>query len=369
MEKVLITGGAGFIGVNLARHLLARGLEVVVFDNLSRLGSVQNLRWLKTVPADGRFRFVQGDVTLPPSSLGSEIESAQAVFHLAGQVAVTGSIADPVADFAANAQGTVNLLELVRRCKGKRPVFFYASTNKVYGKLQSLELIDSGDAYRFKCLPEGIDEQQGLDFYSPYGCSKGCADQYVRDYSRIYGLQSVVFRQSCIYGYRQFGVEDQGWVAWFVISALFGKPLTIFGDGKQVRDILFIDDLLEAFDLAWQNIEVTAGQVYNVGGGPANSISLKQLIEYLQEELERPIAVQYSNWRAGDQRVFISNVSKAARDFSWSPRTGWKSGLMKLVVWARENQQALAEILNFRTDRSPSSGTEKPTFRSESTRP
>ena len=344
MEEVIITGGAGFTGANFANHFLDNGYKVVVFDNLSRKGSLENLGWLRQNANAGNLEFIAGDVRFPPRHLQAVMERSDALFHFAAQVAVTTSVADPRSDFEVNALGTFNMLELVRESKGKKPVFFLSSTNKVYGGMEDIETVEGTHRYSYKDLPEGIPENRILDFHSPYGCSKGCADQYVRDYSRIYGLRTIVFRQSCIFGYRQFGIEDQGWVAWFVIAAVLNKPLTIFGNGKQVRDVLFIEDLIKAYEMAWNSIEKITGCVFNIGGGPQNTISLLDLLEFLNRECGLPTPVTYSDWRPGDQPVYVSDIRKARREFGWSPETEWTIGVRKLVDWVRDNRNTLAGL-------------------------
>lgn len=351
MSRVLITGGAGFTGVNVARHYLSKGDEVVLFDNLSRLGALENLEWLREEaaemdhPAADRLTLVVGDVRMPPASLQEEVESTDALIHLAGQVAVTTSVEQPREDFQVNAQGTLNMLELVRNSRGKQPVFLFASTNKVYGGMEDVETVEGEQRYAYRDYSDGIPETRDLDFHSPYGCSKGCADQYVRDYSRIYGLDTVVFRQSCIYGYRQFGVEDQGWVAWFTIAAVLGRDITIYGDGKQVRDVLFIDDLVEAYDEAWDSIESTGGNVYNIGGGPQNAISLLDLLDHLEGRLGSSISVEFDAWRPGDQPVYISDIGRAKREFGWEPATDWREGVNRLASWVEDNRSMLDRLL------------------------
>lgn len=344
MKEVLITGGAGFTGANFASHYLDNGFRVVVFDNLSRKGSLENLEWLKRNPNAGNLEFIAGDIRFHPPALKAAVERSDALFHFAAQVAVTTSVTDPRNDFETNALGTFNMLELVRTSQGKKPPFFYSSTNKVYGGMEDVATVEGKDRYSYRDLPEGIPESRGLDFHSPYGCSKGCADQYVRDYSRIYGLPAVVMRQSCIYGYRQFGIEDQGWVAWFVIAAVLGKPLTIFGNGKQVRDVLFIEDLIAAYGMALASIGKTSGRVYNIGGGPANTISLLDLLGFLASECSLPVPVTYSDWRPGDQPVFVSDIRKAKDDFGWAPQWDWTTGVRKLVEWVRENRRMLESL-------------------------
>ncbi len=232
----------------------------------------------------------------------------------------------------------------MRESSGKRPVVLYSSTNKVYGGMEDLAVVESGNRYAYRDFPDGISEGRGLDFHSPYGCSKGCADQYVRDYARIYGLKTVVLRQSCIYGYRQFGVEDQGWVAWFTIAAVLGRDLTIYGDGKQVRDVLFIDDLLAAYDNAWRRSEEVAGRVYNIGGGSGNVVSLRDLLGLLSDRLGRRIEVDHAGWRPGDQRVYVSDIRAAARELDWQPRVGWVEGVERLLAWVQENEGLLARM-------------------------
>jgi len=344
MKEVLVTGGTGFTGANFANHFLDKGYKIVVFDNLSRKGSLENLDWLRKNTNAGNLVFLPGDVRFPPSQLQAVVERSDALFHFAAQVAVTTSVTDPRSDFEVNALGTFNMLELVRESKGKKPVFFYSSTNKVYGGMEDIETVEGALRYSYKDFPEGIPEDRILDFHSPYGCSKGCADQYVRDYARIYGLRTIVFRQSCIFGYRQFGIEDQGWVAWFVIAAVLKKPLTIFGNGKQVRDILFIEDLIAAYEMGWNSIDKISGGVYNIGGGSSNTISLLDLLEFLNRECALPTPVTYSDWRPGDQPVYISDIRKARQTFGWYPKDDWKIGVRKLVDWVRDNRDMLSKL-------------------------
>lgn len=344
MEEVLITGGAGFTGANFTRHFLAKGCKVTVFDNLSRRGCIENLEWLRNIRNAGNLEVIAGDVRFPPGNLQAVVERSDRVFHFAAQVAVTTSVSDPRSDFEVNALGTLNMLEVIRRSKGKKPAFFFASTNKVYGRMEDVAVAEGGKRYSYRDFPEGIPEDRGLDFHSPYGCSKGCADQYVRDYARIYGVRTVVFRQSCIFGYRQFGIEDQGWVAWFVIAAVLGKPLTIYGNGKQVRDVLFIDDLIRVYEAAWAAIGDVSGRVYNIGGGPGNTISLLDLLDFLEKECSLSIPVTYSDWRPGDQPVYISDIRRAKRDLGWHPEVAWTDGIRKLVDWVRDNKDMLSRL-------------------------
>jgi CDP-paratose 2-epimerase len=332
---VNITGGAGFIGCNLAHHYLGQGHAVTIFDNLSRRGSDKNLAWLRENHGAG-LRFVQGDVRDYPA-LTEALAGADRVFHMASQVAVTTSVVDPRADFEINALGTFNVLEAVRAA-APRAVVFYASTNKVYGGMEDVLVVEEATRYRYRDLPGGIPESQTLDFHSPYGCSKGSGDQYVRDYARIYGLKTVVFRQSCIYGTRQFGVEDQGWVAHFCIAAALGRPISIYGNGKQVRDVLWIEDLVRAYDMAADHIDVAAGKIYNVGGGPTNAMSVWAEFGPLLEELAgHPIPVKYGDWRPGDQPIYISDISRAQRELGWSSQVGLRQGIGKLWRWVTEN--------------------------------
>jgi len=334
MTTVMITGGAGFIGCNVARCWLERGASVRLFDNLSRRGTASNVSWLRDLYGD-RVEFVRGDVRDAQAVEGA-IRGADLVFHMASQVAVTLSVQNPLEDFMVNALGTLHVLEAARKHAPDAP-FIYASTNKVYGELEGSRVKKVGPRYVSESCPEGVGEGQRLDFHSPYGCSKGAGDQYVRDYARIYGLPTVVFRQSCIYGLRQFGHEDQGWVAHFLITASAGAPIAIYGDGCQVRDVLYIDDLLEAYHSAIDRIAVTRGQVYNIGGGPENTVSVNEVIELIRDVLGGQPGVNYGPWRPGDQRLYVSDIRKAARDFGWAPRVRPKDGIARLYAWIKEN--------------------------------
>ena len=335
--KIIITGGAGFIGCNAASRYLVRDHEVVVIDNLSRAGAERNLQWLKP---QGRLTFLNEDIRNAEqiNQIFRTHQDAELILHLAGQVAVTNSVANPRADFEANALGTFNVLEAARLADFQAPIIF-SSSNKVYGGLEDAGIVEREGRLAYSELSTGVSEQQNLDFHSPYGCSKGAADQYVRDYHRIYGLQTVVFRQSCIYGYRQFGVEDQGWVAWFIIATMLGRPVTLYGDGKQVRDLLFIDDLLDAFDAAAANIDQTCGKVYNIGGGPRNLMSLRELLDYIGEKQDRPVVYERADWRPGDQKVYVSDIRKAKDEFGWSPKICVKRGLDLLYDWVSTNKE------------------------------
>ena len=337
----LITGGAGFIGCNLANALLARGEQVTVLDNLSRPLTDLNLTWLQEQHGD-KLHFVKADIRDEAAMLAA-VPGHDVVYHLAGQVAVTTSVVDPRTDFAINALGTFNVLEAARLAS-PQPVLFFASTNKVYGGMEHVVVEEQATRYAYRDLPGGVTEEQQLDFHSPYGCSKGAADQYVRDYARIYGLKTVVFRQSCVFGPRQFGVEDQGWAAHFVIAAVMGRPLNIYGDGKQVRDMLYIDDLVSAYLAALERIDQVAGSIYNIGGGPANSLSIWAEFGPLLEKLTgNTIQVAYGDWRPGDQPVYISAIEKAAAELGWRPQVNVAEGMARLVAWVRANEAAFVK--------------------------
>jgi CDP-paratose 2-epimerase len=334
--KTLITGGAGFIGSNLTSKLVGAGHEVVVYDNLSRRGSEKNVAWLRRELGQD-WTLLQADVR-DFESLRQAAAGADVIYHLASQVAVTTSVEDPRHDFEVNALGTFNVLEAAR-LSGRQPVVVYSSTNKVYGGMEDVAVVEGETDYRYRDYPHGVPESYPLDFHSPYGCSKGTGDQYVRDYARIYDLPTVVFRQSCIYGTRQFGVEDQGWVAWFAIAAVTGRPITIYGDGKQVRDVLWVDDLLDLYQAAVTQIDVAAGEAYNVGGGPENVLSVwSELGPMLERTLGRKIEVSYDTWRPGDQRIFVADVRKAERELGWRPQVGKAEGVRRLVEWVVASQ-------------------------------
>jgi CDP-paratose 2-epimerase len=337
-KNLLITGGAGFIGVNAAAHFARGGRRVVVLDNLSRRGTEANLAWLREA---AKVEFIKCDIR-DAAAVRAAVASVkpEGVLHLAAQVAVTTSVVDPRHDFETNALGTFNVLEAVRR-HAADAVFVYASTNKVYGKLDSYPAIEKGGRYAYRDHPEGVPETCQLDFHSPYGCSKGSADQYVLDYARIYGLRGTAFRQSCIYGPRQFGVEDQGWVAWFTIAATLGWPITVFGDGKQVRDVLHVDDLIGAYEAAFREPEKVTGEAFNIGGGPEMTLSLLELIAMLTSEHSRQIRPAFQDWRPGDQKVFVCDIAKAGRVLGWKPRVGVAQGVRSLIEWVRENRRVL----------------------------
>lgn len=333
-KKLLITGGAGFIGSNAAEYFLKKGDRVTLFDNFSRNGSKQNVKWLKSL--GGQLSIIEGDVR-EANEISKAVIDMDVVLHFAAQVAVTTSVTNPKEDFEINALGTLNVLEGIRT-KNPKAVFLFSSTNKVYGEMNEVKVIEDKTRYNYENI-DGISESFPLDFHSPYGCSKGAADQYVRDYARIYGIKTVVFRQSCIYGPRQFGVEDQGWVAWFVIALSQGKKITIYGDGKQVRDVLFISDLIRAYDLAIDNISEISGQIYNIGGGKENSISVwYEFAPILEKLFERKIIANFSDWRPGDQKIYISDITKAKKGLGWKPEVSPKVGIEKLYNWVKENK-------------------------------
>ena len=336
-RKWIVTGGAGFIGCHAAARWHREGDEVVVVDNLSRRGAEENLGWLRE---QGVIDFVKLDIRDRDGvdALLKLHSDADVVLHLAGQVAVTTSVLDPRTDFEINALGTLNILEAVRLQAGGRPTVLYSSTNKVYGHLDHVEVVERDGRYGYENLPNGVAETEPLDFHSPYGCSKGAGDQYVRDYARIYGLKTVAFRQSCIFGTRQFGIEDQGWVAWFCLAATRGQKFTIFGDGKQIRDTLWIDDLLDAYRAAVERIDEVKGEVFNIGGGPANTLSLLELVTLLEAHFGCSLDPAFAPWRPGDQPVFVADIRKATARLDWSPKVGTKDGVARLLAWIGENR-------------------------------
>jgi CDP-paratose 2-epimerase len=332
-DYTLITGGAGFVGSNLADALLRDGEKVIVADNFSRDGVRLNAAWLKAKHGD-RVRIETVDVR-DAARIRALVRESKQVFHLAAQVAVTTSLVDPRDDLETNVIGTFNVLEAARTMLNPPSVLF-TSTNKVYGGMEQVPVALSEGRYVYADGRRGVTEEARLDFHSPYGCSKGAADQYVHDYARIYGLPTVVFRMSCIYGRRQFGTEDQGWVAHFARSLLGGEPITIYGDGCQVRDILWVDDLVRAMRLAMDRIDTVHGEVFNLGGGAGNAVSVRGVIEGLRALTGSAVPVSYSDWRPGDQRVYVSDTSKAERVLGWKAEIAWESGLEKLVEWLHE---------------------------------
>ncbi|HET7231635.1 MAG TPA: GDP-mannose 4,6-dehydratase [Longimicrobium sp.] len=332
-DYILITGGAGFVGSNLADALLQDGEKVIVADNFTRDGVRMNAAWLKRRHGD-RVRIETVDVR-DGARIGSLVRESKFVFHLAAQVAVTTSLVDPATDLETNIIGTFNVLEAARGMLNPPGVLF-TSTNKVYGGLDDVRVVLDGGRYVYADGRLGIGEDARLDFHSPYGCSKGAADQYVHDYSRIYGLPTVVFRMSCIYGTRQFGTEDQGWVAHFGRSMLRGEPLTIYGDGCQVRDILWIGDLVNAMRLAMNRLDTVAGEVFNVGGGHRNAVSVRGVVDRLRQITGTRTGATYAEWRPGDQKVYVSDTRHIERVLGWRAETQWDDGLEKLAGWLHE---------------------------------
>jgi CDP-paratose 2-epimerase len=332
---VLIVGGAGFVGSNLAHRLLACGTPVRILDSLARPGVARNLAWL-TESHGALVEPLLGDVR-DPAAVARAVNGVSAVFHLAAQVAVTTSLVDPVHDFEVNARGTLNVLEAVRR-EDPPPFVLFTSTNKVYGALEDVVLEDVGTRYApvDPGLRRGISEARGLAFHSPYGCSKGAAEQYVLDWARTYGVPATVFRMSCIYGPRQLGTEDQGWVAHFLIQALQGRPITLYGDGKQVRDVLFVEDLLDAFLAARERPREVAGRAFNLGGGPGNTTSLLELLDLVGELTGAAPRFRLEGWRLADQRWYVSDPSAFGALAGWAPQVGVREGVERLLEWLRE---------------------------------
>ena len=335
---ILVTGGAGFIGSNLADRLLADGHRVRIFDALSRAGTERNLDWLRRRHGDA-LDFIHADVR-DHGRLAAAADGAEAVFHLAAQVAVTTSLDDPAEDFAINIGGTFALLEALRAQGGATPLIF-ASTNKVYGDLGDLDFRCEDEAYvpvDPNVRAHGIGEARPLDFHTPYGVSKGAADQYVLDYARSFGLPACVLRMSCIYGQRQMGTEDQGWVAHFLIRALEGKPITLYGDGYQVRDILDVADAVEAYVQAWRRIDRVKGRAFNLGGGPDNAVSLRQLLARMAELVGHRVELSWSDWRPGDQRYFVADTRAAERALGLGAKVPWRDGVARLARWLADER-------------------------------
>jgi CDP-paratose 2-epimerase len=338
----LITGGAGFIGTNLSDRLLSEGRRVRILDNLSRPGVERNLEWLQSKHGS-QLQFAQADIR-DDAAVSSAVSGVSEVFHFAAQVAVTTSLNDPVEDFEINARGTLNLLEAIRHSQD-RPSLVFTSTNKVYGHLDDVALTAIGGRY----LPVdparriGFSEQRPPDFHSPYGCSKGAADQYVLDYAHTFGIPATVFRMSCIYGPHQCGNEDQGWVAHFLLCALTGRPITLYGDGCQVRDVLYVDDLVDALTLAQARIESISGQAFNIGGGPQRTTSLLELMGLIEELHGSAPKVEFSKWRAADQRYYVSDISHFVRTTGWTPKVGVREGVTRLYRWLGEFSPAVRE--------------------------
>ncbi len=333
----LITGGAGFIGSNLADAHLRNGEGVVLLDNLSRPGVVRNAEWLKR-RYNGAARLEVGDVG-DADLVKRLVSGADRVFHLAAQVAVTTSLEDPADDLRTNLVGTFNILEAARKLD-RPPAILFTSTNKVYGALDGVGVEHDRDRYVFAGGREGVGEDTPLDFHSPYGCSKGAADQYVHDYARIFDIPTVVLRMSCIFGHRQWGTEDQGWVAHFARAILAGDPITIYGDGHQVRDILWVEDLVRVMRSALDRSHEVAGEVFNVGGGPSNAVSVREVVDRLSRITGRDVPVRMAGWRPGDQRVYISDTRKIRERLDWRPRVGVDEGLGRLVQWLESAEAA-----------------------------
>jgi CDP-paratose 2-epimerase len=330
---ILITGGAGFVGTNLAKRLAREGIQVRILDSLARAGSEQNIAWLHEHFPD-QIEFFRADVR-DRNAVAAALERVNHVYHFAAQVAVTTSLLDPREDFEINAGGTMNLLEAARACD-KPPSIAYSSTNKVYGGLGDIEVQPIGKRYvptDERVRARGVGEARSLDFHSPYGCSKGAADQYVLDYARSFGLRTVVLRMSCIYGPHQHGNEDQGWVAHFARRALTDSPVTIYGDGKQVRDVLFVEDLIDAFERARASIDTLSGRAFNIGGGTQNTLSVLELIEHVERITDRKMQISRDAWRVGDQRYYVSDISAFYRATGWQAQTNVTSGLKALCEW------------------------------------
>ena len=343
-RSVVIFGGGGFIGSNLAHKLLeTTDAKIHILYNLSRSGVRNNLRSLqKAAGNSGRLQITIGDVR-DAAMVDRVVRPATEIYHFAAQVAVTASVSDPRHDFEVNLLGTFNVLEAARK-HGRRPFLLFTSTNKVYGEMVSRRTVRQGTRYAYESI-RGISEAEPLDFHSPYGCSKGAADQYVRDYARMYGIPTVVFRMSCIAGARQFGTEDQGWVAHFLYSALQGTPLTIYGDGRQVRDVLCVDDLIRAFGAVRENLALTAGQIYNVGGGPANTISLIELMALIEAITGTRVEYETAAPRPGDQLVYVSDCSKLRRDTGWEPRLSVRQTVERIYDWWKRNRELFEPAL------------------------
>ena len=340
-RPVLVTGGAGFIGSNLSDRLAGLGHTVIVFDALSRPGVDANLEWLQRRHG-GRIQAVIADLR-DREQLDRAVDRAACVFHLAAQVAVTTSLADPEGDFDVNLRGTLHVLEAARR-QDRPPALVFASTNKVYGNLDDIPLARDGDAY----LPvdpgvraTGIGEDRPLSFHTPYGCSKGAADQYVLDYARLYGVPACVLRMSCVYGPRQLGTEDQGWLAHFVYCVRAGRPISIYGDGRQVRDALYVDDAVDAYVAAWSRIGRISGQAFNLGGGPANAVTLLQVLRCIGELTGRTPDLRFADWRPGDQRYFVADTRRIRAALGLGLATPWREGLALLADWIEGERREL----------------------------
>lgn len=332
-RPILITGGAGFIGSNLAHRLAGEGHRVIVYDALVRDGVKRNLDWLKASHGD-KVDVRVADIR-DEAAMTAAVQESQAVFHMAAQVAVTTSLVDPRADFSINITGTLNVLEAARTA-AQTPTVIFASTNKVYGDLADLTFDETDRGYQPVdplVNAYGIGEARPLDFHTPYGCSKGAADQYVLDYARSYGVPSAVLRMSCIYGERQMGTEDQGWVAHFLIRALEGRAIDIYGDGHQVRDILEVSDAVDTYLALWRHIDLYSGRVFNLGGGPDNAVSLRTVLAEIETVVGHPIDLRFGEWRAGDQRYFVADRRAAEEALGLAKPADWRTGLRRLAAW------------------------------------
>lgn len=333
--KALVTGGAGFVGSNYASHLLSEGWEVVIFDNLGRgKGCENNLQWLRTHANSKNLRVLKGEVS-SSRPLQEAMKGCDMVLHAAAQVSVPQSIAEPLIDFESNVLGTYNVLEAARKAKSN-PTVLYTSSNKVYG-IPDSPLRELDTRYDFKHLPSGVDEYFPLKGEEPYGASKATGDLYLHAYSMQYDLKAVSFRCSCMYGPRQWGKEEQGWVAWFCIAAALNKPINIYGDGKQVRDLLYIDDVTNAFDLALEKINTASGEAINLGGGSENVVSLLETIAYIESLTNRKIRLRFKNWRPGDNKCYYTDYGKAEKLLGWTPKVAWKEGVKKTLEWVQNN--------------------------------
>ena len=342
VAPVLVTGGAGFIGCNLADRLARDGRDVLVLDALLRPGVERNLAWLRA-RHPGRVSFASGDVR-DDAAVGDAVRDCAAVFHFAAQVAVTTGLLDPRADFDINLRGTLAVLEAARARRAPVPVIF-ASTNKVYGELGDLPLRLAADGWQPADAAQrdtGVSERRPLDFHTPYGCSKGAADQYVLDYARSFGVPAAVVRMSCIYGPQQMGTEDQGWVAHFLLRALAGEEIQIFGDGEQVRDILFVDDAVDAYCRLLDRIGANRGAAFNLGGGPANAVSLHALIRHIEALVGAPVAVRHHPWRQGDQKYYVSDNARVVAALGLQGFVGWRDGVGRLAAWMTRAREEAA---------------------------
>ena len=340
MNTILITGGCGFIGTNACAYYLAKGYRVLAYDNLSRVGARENLEWLRT--RTGKFIPIKGDVR----DSGFVLETVKSyrpdyVLHLAAQVTMVTSLTNPREDFEINALGSFNVLEALRLTNFKG-VALYASTNKVLGDLSQVPIVELPKRYSYRDVA-GITEGYPLNFHGPYGCSKGCADQYFLDYARVFGLKTTVLRQSGIYGPHQFGIEEQGWLAWFINAVLFERPVTIYGDGKQVRDVLYIEDLLEAYDLALQHPGVVSGQAFNIGGGKPYSLSIWELFGLIDHICGKKPSYTFGPWRQGDQKVYISDHSLLSNSLGWHPTTAPERGVRHLYDWIDAHKDSIVK--------------------------